>query len=73
MDRCYDQIIDEHYTEQDSQKYHSEENSGPYNPLIMQPNTGLAKRVLTTDEICDDENFPEEDRNRGGSSIFSKN
>jgi hypothetical protein len=72
MDKCYDQRIEEHYTEHDSQRHLAEE-SMPYNPLRPQSNQGLVKKVLITDEICDDENFEDDDRGSSGLSSFSKN
>jgi len=75
MDKCYDQLIDEHYTNYDSIKP-SEHSESPYNPRIASNsnNEGLAKKILTTDEICDEDNFDDETMNtRGASSSFSAN
>jgi len=57
----HDQLVDEHYSNQDSPVYYSESNESPYRPSVLKsPNNGLVKKVTQTDDICDDENFEED-------------
>jgi hypothetical protein len=73
MDKCYDQRIDESYTNQNPEN-NSDNNENPYRLSFLKPSDKrLERRVLITDEIRDDENFEDDGRSNSGSSCFSKN
>jgi hypothetical protein len=61
MDECDEQRIDEYHW-QETHSYHPGDSENPYRPSFLKPSDkGLAKKVLTTDEVCDEDNFDDDD------------
>ena len=57
-----DQTIDEYYTSQYSKSSNHNYSDKPYRPAILKSSSeGVENKVLVTDDICDSDNFDDDD------------